>query len=107
MIYRVLLAIAAMMATPAVAADQSLPPLLAPPSAAGAAPIPAVEYFSPRPIPAWEFDFGARYWYGRAKTGKSLFDVPSFSDAMVSRLTYSGMKASAGELFGRAAFTNG
>jgi len=92
-------------ATPAFAAD---PPLaLLPPLAAPASTAPQVAIVTPPPVPAWQADFAGRYWFAAAKTGKSLFDVPSQSDAMVSRLTYSGMSAGSGELFGRAALTNG
>ncbi len=101
-------AVASMIATSAFAADQEiLPPLPALPLATKAAPVPDVEYFMPRPIPAFQAEFAARYWYGSAKTGKSLYDVPSSSDAMVSRLTYSGLTTNAGELYGRVAFTGG
>ncbi len=72
-----------------------------------AAPIPQVDYFTPQPMPAFEVEFAARYWYGSASTGKSLYDIPSLSSAMVSRLTYSGMNPNSGELAGRVAFTNG
>lgn len=101
--------IVCLLATPAAAADQAIfPPLLpAPPLVTKAAPIPEVDYFAPRPIPAWQIEFAARFWYGTATTGKSLYDVPSASSAMVSRLTYSDMTTTAGELFGRASLTNG
>lgn len=72
-----------------------------------AAPIPQVDYFTPQPMPAFEVEFAARYWYGSASTGKSLYDIPSLSSAMVSRLTYSGINPNSGELAGRVAFTNG
>jgi hypothetical protein len=98
------IAIAGLIATPAFAADQPLPPLLAPVQAV--APIPDVEYFTPRPTPAWQGELTARYWLGSAKTGKTLYDVPP-DPSMVSRLTYSGMLVNAGELDGRIAFTNG
>ncbi|HML08535.1 MAG TPA: autotransporter outer membrane beta-barrel domain-containing protein [Xanthobacteraceae bacterium] len=102
-----LLAVAIMIATPAVAADQPVWPLLPAALPTKAAPLPEVDYFAPRPVPAWQLEFAARYWYGNANTGKSLYDVPSSSDALVSRLTYSGMDVNAGELFGRVAFTSG
>ncbi len=66
-----------------------------------------VEYFTPQPVPAWQGEFAVRYWIAAAKTGKSLYDVPSESSAMVSRLTYDGLETNAGELDGRIAFTNG
>jgi hypothetical protein len=94
---------ALVLGTPAFAADQPLlPPLLT-----KTAPVPNVEYFAPRPVAAWQVEFGARYWYGRAKTAKNLYDNPALSDGMDSRLTYSGLTTNAGEFFGRLAFTNG
>ncbi len=104
-----LIAIAGVIATPAFAADQPvLPPLLSlPPLTTKAAPVPDVEYFVPQPVSAWQADFAARYWFGEGKTGKSLYGVPSISDAMVSRLTYSGLIMNSGELYGRIAGTNG
>ncbi len=72
-----------------------------------AAPIPDVDYFIPRPAPAWQIEFAARYWFGNANTSKSLYNIPSVSSAMVSRLTYSDMMTNAGELYSRVAFTNG
>jgi hypothetical protein len=98
-------AVVASIASPAFSADQPLPPLLPLPHAV--APVPAVGYVAPPPAPMWQADFAARYWFGSAKTSKSLFDVPASSNAMVSRLTYSDMTSSAGEVFGRVAFTNG
>lgn len=102
-------AIAWTIATPVFAADQPVLPALPslPPLVSKAAPVPDVEYFVPRPVPAWQTEFAARYWFASAKTGKSLYDNPALSDAMVSRLTYSGLTANSGELFGRVAFTNG
>lgn len=98
------IAIACLVATPAFAADQPvLPPL--PPLTQKAAP--NVEYFMPKPVPSWQVEFAARYWYGRGKTGESLYDNPALSDTMVSRLTYSGMTSNSGELYGRAAATTG
>jgi hypothetical protein len=85
----------------------ALPQLWPSPLVTKAAPIPDLEYFVPRPLPAWQGEFGARFWYGNATTGKSLYAPPSVSSAMVSQLTYSDMTAAAGELFGRVAFTNG
>ncbi len=95
-------AIVGLTAAPVFAADQPLPPLLT-----KAAPVPDVEYYQPQPASAWQADFGARYWFGVANTGKSLYGIPSMSDAMVSRLTYSNLITNSGELFGRIAGTNG
>jgi hypothetical protein len=48
-------------------------------------------------------DFGVRYWSGFGDTGKSLYGVEGSPDsgALVSRLTYSGLKSTSAELFGR------
>jgi len=94
-----------MIATPAFAADQPLAALFAP--VATTAPIPDVEFFMPRPVPAWQAEIGGRYFFAGSKTGKSLYDIPSDSSAMVSRLTYSGLEMNSGEVFGRVAFTGG
>jgi outer membrane protease len=108
-----LLAATSMLATPAVAADQSILPALPwltpspPPLATKAAPLPNIEYFMPRPVPAWQAEFGARYWYAEAKTGKSLYGPPSLYDGIVSRLTYRDLIANSGELYGRMASTYG
>jgi hypothetical protein len=37
-------------------------------------------------------EFAARFWFGSAKTAKNLYAPPSFSNAFVSRLTYSGLQ---------------
>lgn len=97
-------ALAAMIATPAFAADWPLLPLSGP---ATTAPIPDLEYFTPNPVPAWEGKLGARYWFAASTTGKSLYGAPPDSSAMVSRLTYSGLLMNSGEIYGRAAFTGG
>ena len=110
------IAIGLTLAAPARAADWPvLPPLwpaaspspVVTPVVTKAAPVPDVEYFMPRPLPAWQIEFGARYWLGNANTGKTLYGPPGMSSTMVSRLTYSDMMTNAGELFARAAFTNG
>jgi hypothetical protein len=92
-----------MIATPAFAADQ---PVL-PPLATKATPVPDLDYFVPHPIPAFQGEFGARYWYGHAKTAYSLYGAAGSSDTLVSRLTFSGLTTNSGELYGRVAFTNG
>jgi len=91
-----------MIATSAVAADQAIFPA-PPPFAAKAAPGLLIE----RPIPPVQMEFAARFWFGSAKTAKNLYDVPSFSNALVSRLTYSGLQTYSGELYGRVAHWNG
>jgi hypothetical protein len=42
---------------------------------------------------------GLRFWYGFAKTGKSLYDVPG--TPLLSRLTYSGLSSYTAEGYGR------
>ena len=95
-------------AMPALAAEWPvLPSPWSAPLVTKAAPVADLGYFLPRPVPAWQGEFGARFWYGTSTTAKSLYDVPSHSNAMVSRLTYSGMNVADGELFGRVTFSNG
>jgi outer membrane protease len=97
------LAIVLTIASPAFAADMApFEPLKAP-----AAPIPDVEYFTPNPAPAIQAEFGARYWFGTGKTGKSLYGPPSVYNGLVSRLTYSDFLVNAGEFDWRVAFLNG
>jgi hypothetical protein len=102
-------AIAWLIATPAAAADQALPPLFPslPPLLTKAAPVPDVDYFAPRPVLALQSDFAARYWFASAKTGKTLYGAPGINDTMASRLTYSNLIANSGEIYGRLAATNG
>lgn len=100
------IAIAWLIATPAFAADAPLLPSL-PPLVTKAAPVPDIDYFMPHPIASWQAEFGARFWYGNAKTGKSLYDLPTASSALLSRLTYSGLVTDSGELFGRISSTYG
>jgi hypothetical protein len=78
-----------------------------PPDIPPGAPIAEVGFFMPRPAAAWQADFAARYWFGKSKTAKTLYDLPSFSGDMVSRLTYDGLTTHTGEVFGRIAFTSG
>lgn len=90
---------------PAFAADQSVSPLLAPlPTKAAPRDF---DGFAPDPVPAWRAEFGARFWFAQAKTGKSLYDNPALSNAMVSRLTYGGLDIGSAELFGRVSFPAG
>jgi outer membrane protease len=95
-------------ATPvAAAADQLVPPVWPQFWPSPAASVPDIDYFMPKPVPAWQIEFAARFWYAAATTGKSLYDPPSISNAMISRLTWSDMSAASGEIFSRASFTNG
>lgn len=100
--FPIAIAIAVMIARPAFAADL---PLFAPLPAA--APVPDVEYFVPHPVPAFQTEFGARYWFGTGKTSKNLYGVPSVYNGLVSRLTYGGMLINAGEFDWRVAFSSG
>ncbi len=98
------IAIAWIIVTPAFAADQPvLPPL--PPLVTKAAPVPDVEFFMPSPVPSWQGEFAARYWFASAKTGKSLYDTAS--NNLASRLTYSALMTNSGELAGRISSTYG
>jgi hypothetical protein len=54
---------------------------------------------------AYVGEFGLRFWFGRATTGKSLFDTTGA--AMVSRLTYNDLSIFSGEAFTRFDFNNG
>jgi outer membrane protease len=56
-------------------------------------------------IPAFDGAFGLRYWMNFGKTAKNLYDIPG--SAMVSRLTYDGLKGHAAEGFGRVDHTSG
>jgi outer membrane protease len=93
-----------MIATPVFAADQPVPP--PPPLATKAAPIPDLDYFAARPSPAIQYEVAGRYWYGIAKTGKSLYGTPD-TVGMLSRLTYSNMATNSGEIAGRISSTFG
>ena len=99
-------AIAIAVATAPMSASAADKPLI-PPLLTKAAPVPDVGYFAPQPAPAYQLDFAARYWYGNSKTSKNLYDLPSSSSNMISRLTYNHLNTHAGELFGRVGFTNG
>jgi hypothetical protein len=95
-------AITCMIATSAAAADQAIFP--APPPLAARAVLGQVKE---RPIPPVQMEFAARFWFGSAKTAKNLYAPPSFSNALASRLTYSGLQTYSGELYGRVAHWNG
>jgi outer membrane protease len=104
-----LIALASLAATPALAADQPvLPPLSSLlPLATKAPSVADVEYFMPQPVSAWQAEFAARYWFGEAKTGKTLYGPPSVFSGAVSRLTYRNLLTNSGELYGRMAASNG
>jgi outer membrane protease len=100
------LAVVVTLATPAFAADFAVWPSLSSPSATSAALVPNVDYFTARSVPAMQYEVGGRYWFGNAKTGKSLYGAPVF-DGLVSRLTYSSMMTNSAEIYGRMASTYG
>jgi outer membrane protease len=102
-----LIAAAVLGATPALAADQAAPLPSQLPLAAKAPPLPDVEYFMPHPLPAWQAEFAARYWFADGKTGKTLYGAPALFTGPVSRLTYSNLITNSGEFYGRMAATNG
>lgn len=53
----------------------------------------------PAPLPVWQADIGARYWYS---SGGSAVDLYGLGDeGMVSRLTYADAKGHSAEAFGR------
>jgi outer membrane protease len=91
-----------MIAAPAAAAD-----VLPFETKAPLRPIPDVEYFMPDPAPAFQVEFGARYWFGTGKTSKNLYGPPSVYNGLVSRLTYNGFLVNAGEFDFRVAFSSG
>ncbi len=55
---------------------------------------------APMPTP-WSFELGARYWYSTGRFQKDLPATPDASTNLISRLTYAGLTAHAGELFAR------
>lgn len=56
-------------------------------------------------VPAFEGEFGLRYWMNFGQTAKNLYNIPG--TAMVSRLTYDGLVGHAVEAFGRVDHTSG
>jgi outer membrane protease len=56
-------------------------------------------------VPAFEGEFGLRYWMNFGETAKNLYNIPG--TAMVSRLTYDGLVGHAVEAFGRVDHTSG
>src|SRR5215216_1377720 len=67
-------------------------------------PVAQPPYPPTRDVAALPFaiEFGARYWMSFGRLAKSLFDIPDFSPAMVSRLTYDGLTAHSVEAYARA-----
>lgn len=56
-------------------------------------------------VPAFQGEFGLRYWMNFGETAKNLYNIPG--NAMVSRLTYDGLQGYAIELAGRIDHTSG
>jgi hypothetical protein len=54
----------------------------------------------------WEAELGARYFFSSGRTQKDVY-VFTVGDLLLSRLTYSGLKSSTGELFGRIEHATG
>jgi hypothetical protein len=61
---------------------------------------------APRPVAQWEIEAGGRYWYSTGRTKLNLFGFLPGSEE-ISRLTYSGLQAHSGEIFGRAEHVSG
>ena len=66
-----------------------------------AAPVHAGGSYRPfeQPASTYTADFGLRFWYGSATTGKNLYD--STGSFLVSRLTYGDLSIYAAEVYGR------
>lgn len=65
-----------------------------------------VRHLPPRnPVSAIEGEFAARYWFSVGKTAKDLYNIAG--TALVSRLTYDGLRGHTAEGFGRADHTSG
>ena len=93
------IAITALGAMPAIAADVNVPLSTNP-----VADFPIVA--APPPIPQWEFEVGGRYFFGSGQTRLQLFGgFPS--GQLNSQLTYSNLTANAGEIFGRVEHISG
>jgi hypothetical protein len=67
---------------------------------------PVYPVLSPRPLAQWEVEVGGRYWFSTGRTKLNLFGFLPGSDE-ISRLTYSGLQAHSGEMFGGASTSAG
>ena len=56
-------------------------------------------------VPAFQGEFGLRYWMNFGETAKNLYNIAG--NAMVSRLTYDGLQGHAIEAYGRVDHTSG
>jgi hypothetical protein len=92
----------------AVVAAPSYPVDFAPPMHPEPVPVavaPPVHWVPPVTDPAvlpFRLEVGGRYWFSFGKLAKSLYDLPSSSGMIVSRLTYEGLTSHSGEIFARA-----
>jgi hypothetical protein len=92
----------------AVVAAPSYPVDFAPPMHPEPVPVavaPPVHWVPPVTDPAvlpFRLEVGGRYWFSFGKLAKSLYDLPSSSGMIVSRLTYDGLTSHSGEIFARA-----
>ena len=63
-------------------------------------------FIAPNPIAQWMVEIGGRYWFSSGRTQKDLFGFAQ-SDGLLSRLTYTGLNAHTGEVFGRVEHVTG
>jgi len=95
------------------ALDPSLPPDVAVDRAVKArngSPPPGT--WRPPPVPPiaqWESEFGGRYWFSSGRTKLDLYGITGTTSAstLLSRLTYTGLQAHSGEVFGRVEHLSG
>jgi hypothetical protein len=87
--YSCAIAIATAAITSAAAADSPISPAM------------RQSVFVPRAYPQWEIDIGARYFWSSGRTQSDLFGPIGFGPILVSSLTWTGLQAQSGEIFGR------
>ena len=63
-------------------------------------------FIAPNPIAQWAIEIGGRYWFSSGRTQLDLFGFTQ-SDGFLSRLTYTGLNAQTGEVFGRVEHVSG
>ena len=106
------IAVAALGAQFAIAADQPRPDRLPDYYTPDGKPqwhyVPPEPVFYPPPryIQTWEGELGGRYWFSSGTTQLDLYGTAP-SRFLVSRLTYDGLHAHAGEIFGRVEHVTG
>ena len=103
---------ATVMAIEKPASGPAAPVLSAPETmVTGSAPSPVAKRwhdFKAAPVivvPAFQGEFGLRYWMNFGETAKNLYNIAG--NAMVSRLTYDGLQGHAIEAYGRVDHTSG